>query len=153
MGVADVRLHLLVHIAGHHIVLHHQYIRSCSRLIMLVHPMVQEHHVVLNTPQNDLFSHFVALRSASVTHQSAGMDDCGLSIVLLSTLTMQSLRRLTATTGYQVHARCRPSGWPPDLHRSRLSSRSRSSDFSASRLLGSVIPASCQLFSELPFRS
>jgi hypothetical protein len=123
LGVADVRLHLLVRIAGHAM--------GCSRpmnataphrtaCVHTVRPSAAADSRVLNTPKTICFSHLVALRSAARTRLHTDMVDYGRPEVLLSTLLVLNLRRLTATSGYQVRARCRPSGWAPDLHWSVL---------------------------------
>ena len=120
LGVADVRLHLLVRIAGHAISCRRPMNATTANCVHTVRPSATADSRVLNTPKTICFSHLVALRSAARTRLHTDMVDYGRPEVLLSTLLVLNLRRLTATSGYQVRARCRPSGWAPGLHWSVL---------------------------------
>ena len=93
---------------------------TTANCVHTVRPSATADSRVLNTPKTICFSHLVALRSAARTRLHTDMVDYGRPEVLLSTLLVLNLRRLTATSGYQVRARCRPSGWAPDLHWSVL---------------------------------
>ena len=121
LGVADVHLHLLVRIAGHAFIWRRPMnAATTANCAHIARSSAQDQLVFLNTPKTICLSHLVALRSAARTRLHTDMVDYGRPEVLLSTLLVLNLRRLTATSGYQVRARCRPSGWAPDLHWSVL---------------------------------
>ena len=93
---------------------HHTHIKPLHNAKNCVHTVLlsaDADSCVLNTPKTICFSHLVALRSATRTRLHTDMVDYGRPEVLLSTLLVLNLRRLTATSGYQVRARCQPSGF------------------------------------------
>ena len=153
LGVADVRLHLLVRIAGHAMGCSRPMNATAANCVHTVRPSAAADSRVLNTPKTICFSHLVALRSAARTRLHTDMVDYGRPEVLLSTLLVLNLRKLTATSGYQVRARCRSSGWAPNLHWRCYNLALAAMIFCASLLPVSGIPAISQLFSELPFHS